>query len=137
MDNGLLTGDSPAEVETHYYEIKEGGRLEETRKTFQGGHIKSKGDMIMKKEKLIPRPMKEKKVKGRFHEGTCHVCANRVSFFYRLPPRIRIPQETLDRMTEEAEERAKSQIIEGYVQGELNYEDDKFQAGGWWKIKKE
>jgi hypothetical protein len=93
--------------------------------------------MIMKKEKLIPRPMKEKKVKGRFHEDTFHVCAHRVSFFYRLPPRIRIPQETLDRMTEEAEERAKSQIIEGYVQGELNYEDDKFQAGGWWKIKKE
>ncbi len=23
MGNGLLTGDSPAEVETHYYEIKE------------------------------------------------------------------------------------------------------------------
>ena len=75
--------------------------------------------------------------KRRVHEGTVHVCAHRVSFYYRLPPRIRIPQETLDRMTEEAEERAKSQIVEGYIEGELNYENDWIQAGGWWRIEKD
>jgi hypothetical protein len=72
----------------------------------------------------------------RIFEGTVHVCAHTVPFYYRLPTRIHFPQETLDRLKEEAEDRAKSQIIEGYVEGELNYETEKFQAGGWWRIEK-
>ena len=72
----------------------------------------------------------------RFHEGTVHVCAHNVSFYYRLPPRKHVSQETLDRLNEEAEERAQSQITEGYVQGELNYETEEFQARGWWKIER-
>lgn len=74
--------------------------------------------------------------KSRVYEGTVHVCAHRVPFYYRLPPRIHIRAETLDRMKEEAEERAKSQIIEGYVQGELNFETEELQATGWWRIEK-
>jgi hypothetical protein len=67
-----------------------------------------------------------------FHEGTVHVCAHRVSFFYRIP--CLLYNDTKQCLTEEAESRAKSQIIKGYVQGELNYETDDFQATGWWRI---
>jgi hypothetical protein len=74
------------------------------------------------------------KPKQRVHEGVVHVCAHRVLFFYRLPKYTKVSVSLIGRLNDEAEERAKSQIIEGYVQGELNYEDDKFQAGGWWKI---
>lgn len=73
--------------------------------------------------------------KQRVHEGICYVCAHRVSFFYRIPKNTRVSVTLIARLNEEAEERAKSQIIEGYVEGELNYEDDKFQARGWWKIE--
>jgi len=76
------------------------------------------------------------KTKQRVHEGTVHVCAHTVSFFYRLPSRVRISGETKTCMTQEAEDRAKSQIIEGYVQGELFYVDDRIDAGGWWKIER-
>jgi len=73
----------------------------------------------------------------RIFEGEVHVCAHRVPFYYRLPRRIHFDQHRLDCMKEAAEERAKSQIIEGYVEGELNYETEKFQATGWWRIEKD
>jgi hypothetical protein len=38
-------------------------------------------------------------------------------------------------MKDLTEDRVKSQIIEGYVEGELNYETEKFQATGWWRIE--
>jgi len=90
----------------------------------------------VKKPRLtdIPQPVKEKKPKGRFHEGSTQVCAHTVSFWYRLPARKRIDKDELFRMTEHAEERAKEMIIQGFVQGELNYETDRFQATGWWRI---
>ena len=74
------------------------------------------------------------KTKQRIHEGTAHVCAHRVSYFYRLPKFKRVTPVLKERMDQEAEERAKSQIIEGYVQGELNYETENFQAQGWWSL---
>ena len=107
MGDGLLTGDTPAEVETHNFSTKD-----------------------------IPQPVKEKKPKGRFHEGVIHVCAHRVSFFYRLPPKKRISTDDLSRMTMGAEERAQECISQGYVEGELNYQTEKFQATGWWTIEK-
>lgn len=77
--------------------------------------------------------------KERIHKGICYVCAHRVSFFYHIPydSRVNTNVVLISRLNEEAENRAKSQIIEGYVSGELNYEDDNFQATGWWKIEKD
>ena len=106
MGDGLLTGDTKAEVETHTFSTKD-----------------------------IPQPVKEKKVKGRFHEGVFSAFAHRVSFFYRLPARKRISKENLEDLTAAAMEQAEECICNGYVQGELNYENDRFQAGGWWKIE--
>jgi hypothetical protein len=75
------------------------------------------------------------KPKRRIFEGTVRVCAHNVYFYYDLPPRTRISDIDKTHLTEEAEERAKSQIIENYVQGELNYEDDRIGSRGWWNIK--
>lgn len=43
--------------------------------------------------------------------------------------------ELKTQLTEEAESRAKTQIIEDYVEGELNYETDNLQLSGWWTTK--
>ena len=40
------------------------------------------------------------------------------------------------RLRDEAEERAKTCIIEGYVEGELNYEDEDSSYRGWWQIER-
>ena len=68
--------------------------------------------------------------KQRVHEGICYVCAHRVSFFYRLPKNTRTSVTLIARLNEEAEERAKTCIIEGYIQGELNYEIGSMPAAG-------
>jgi hypothetical protein len=108
MNNGTLTGDSPAEVISSNYNVA-----------------------------VIPQPVKEKKAKGRFHEGSTRVCAHNVSFYYRLPARVRISKDELFQMTEAVEERAMECIVQGFIQGELNYETDRFQATGWWRINNE
>lgn len=108
LGNGLLTSDTPAEVDTHSYDIT-----------------------------LIPQPVKVKKPKGRFHEGTFSAFAHRVSFFYRLPARKRISQEELEALTAAAMDRVEECICNGYVQGELNYETERLQATGWWRIDNE
>ena len=68
-----------------------------------------------------------------FHEGTVFVCAHRVTFFYRIPSVV--STDIKNRLTEAAEKRAKEQIVEGCLQGELNYENDEIQARGWWMIE--
>jgi hypothetical protein len=68
-------------------------------------------------------------------DGTVHVCAHEVSFWFKGDKPI--TDELKERLTEEAEERSKSQIIEGYVQGELNYEDEECSYTGWWTTLKE
>jgi hypothetical protein len=108
MGDGHLTGSTPAAVETYNVRVT----------------------------KILPSK-KEPKPKGRFHEGTTNVCAHRVAYYYRLPPRVRISKDELFRMTEAAEERAQEMIIQGYVQGELNYETDRLQSTGWWRIDHE
>ena len=111
MNNGTLTGESPAEVLTTRYDVT-----------------------------VLPQPVKEKKPKGRFHEGSTRVCAHNihnVTFYYRLPARVRISKDELFQMTEAAEERAMECISDGCVEGELNYETDRFQATGWWRINNE
>jgi len=108
MNNGTLTGESPAEV------------------------LLTRHDVI-----VLPQPVKEKKPKGRFHEGSTQVCAHNVTFYYRLPARVRISKDELFQMTEAAEERAQECIVQGWISGELNYETDRFQATGWWRINNE
>jgi hypothetical protein len=68
----------------------------------------------------------------RIFEGTVHVCAHQVPFYYRLPSRVKISKDERLLMTEAAEERAKSQITD--VAGELNYQPERLQATGWWRI---
>lgn len=108
IGEGLLTGETAAEVDTHSFNVE-----------------------------VIPQPKKEKKAKGRFHEGSFSAFAHRISFYYRLPPRKRISKEDLDALTEAAMERAEECLCNSYVQGELNYETERFQATGWWRINNE
>ena len=77
------------------------------------------------------------KVKPRFkiYEGIVEVCAHRVSFFYQLPVEVELSDDVKTNLTEEAESRVKACIIEGYVQGELNYESEQLSCTGWWKIE--
>lgn len=65
------------------------------------------------------------------------VCAHRVSYRWDFPCEG-MDAETKERLDEEAEERAKHCIIEGYITGELcavvpvgsEYEE----VHGWWSI---
>jgi hypothetical protein len=77
-----------------------------------------------------------KKPHNATFEGTISVCAHHVSFWFRGDS-IGFCDELKARLTEAAEERAKSQITEGYIQGELCYVDSPSEReySGWWKIE--
>jgi len=77
-----------------------------------------------------------KKPHNATFEGTLTTCAHQVSFWFRGDC-IGFCDELKARLTEAAEERAKSQIIEGYVSGELCYTDSPVEReyNGWWEIK--
>ncbi|MBE3144535.1 MAG: hypothetical protein IMZ61_11520 [Planctomycetes bacterium] len=126
----LPNGTSPQELQEHLEDLVTYGTGEGLLTAETEAVVESYRDTY----KVIPEPVKEKKSKGRFHEGSTQVCAHRVSFYYRLPPRVRISKDELFRMTEAAEERAQECIVQGYVQGELNYETERVQATGWWRI---
>lgn len=68
--------------------------------------------------------------------GTVAVCCHRVSFCYNDVIGDRLPKDLRDQLTEEAEERARFQITEGYCCGELNclYKGD-HEIRGTWEIK--
>ena len=71
-------------------------------------------------------------------QGNVKVCAHDVRF--NFSGTIKPDQDTDELktlLTEEAETRAKTCIVEDYVEGELNYETDDLQLSGWWTIKKE
>jgi ribulose bisphosphate carboxylase small subunit len=42
----------------------------------------------------------------------------------------------IDALMEHAEERVKEMVIQGYVSGELVYEDEDRSFTGYWEIKK-
>ncbi len=65
-------------------------------------------------------------------EGSVTVCCHSVTFYYNLPRPITNLEKIY--LSAEAEDRAKSQIIEGYNQGELNYESEDLSCTGWWRI---
>ncbi len=65
-------------------------------------------------------------------------CCHYVSFNYDVG-KIKLTDELKSRLTEEAEDRAKTCIIEGYIQGELNClwvssGGKEQEIRGWWKI---
>jgi hypothetical protein len=63
-----------------------------------------------------------------------HVCAHNIYFYFNLPRDI--TEEEKSFLKTEAEDRAQSQIIEGYVEGELNYESETLSCRGWWRIER-
>ena len=65
-------------------------------------------------------------------EGSVTVCCHNVSFRYTLPRPITNQEKAF--LVQEAEDRARSQIIEEYNQGELNYESEDLSCTGWWRI---
>ena len=68
------------------------------------------------------------------HQGEITVLAHIISF--RWSGEQKITSEMQEALTELAENRAKECIIEGYVSGELIYDNDNLFYRGWWEIKK-
>jgi len=66
--------------------------------------------------------------------GTVHVCAHYVPFYYDLPREVTDEEKKF--LINEAESRAKSQIVEDYIEGELNYESETLSCRGWWHIER-
>lgn len=74
--------------------------------------------------------------KGLTVDGIVEVCAHRVSWWFRGGQPI--GEELRARLEEEAESRAKYGINEGYVSGELCYDDSEYgEYIGWWTIERE
>jgi hypothetical protein len=74
--------------------------------------------------------------KEKDFEGNLRICAHNVHFSYW--GMALITDENKRYMTEEAEECATNLIIQGYVAGELSYEDETTPyMRGWWEIVKE
>ena len=74
-------------------------------------------------------------------EGDFEACGHTITFHYDLRG---VPnsddQEVIDRLTVEAEERARTMIADECVAGELNAlipvdgPDGHMEVGGWWQI---
>lgn len=71
-------------------------------------------------------------------EGTINVCAHRVAYSY-WEAENDIPDDLVVEMEEEAEERAKKCITEGYVSGDLNFyrSEPEEEIRGWWEIQRD
>ena len=66
--------------------------------------------------------------------GQVYVCCHQVDYWYDITG-VRLTDGTATRLETEAEDRAKTCIIESYWSGELNcLIDGKREVGGWWKI---
>lgn len=75
------------------------------------------------------------------YEGTIEVCAHRVTFRY-WDFELELTDELKHVLEQEAEDRAKHSINEGYHSGELNclygdheHDGESSEIGGWWEIK--
>ena len=69
--------------------------------------------------------------------GFVNTCCHSVSWWFRGQSEVSDNLKAL--MAEHAEERARSKIIEGYNQGELNFldTDTETEYTGWWNISRE
>ena len=86
---------------------------------------------------------KTRKPKQFVHEGSVEVLCHNVTYYFHCPREV--DDELARYLDEEAESRAKSQITEGYTQGELNYEGNdpadetrqkEINCRGWWQIER-
>ncbi len=59
----------------------------------------------------------------------------KINYYWNLTDYPDLSDEMLERLNGEAKERIFSQILDGYVEGELVYEDDDITVYGWWFIK--
>lgn len=74
--------------------------------------------------------------KNIFYSET-EVCCHRILFWYDLIT-LKQTDELKERLTEEAESRAKACIVDGCRSGELNcLWEGETEVRGWWEIVKE
>ena len=71
--------------------------------------------------------------KRRIFDGTVEVCCHTVKFWYDIGRR-KLTDELKERLTEEAESRAKDRINADYHSGDLNCLYNDAEISGWWGI---
>jgi hypothetical protein len=84
--------------------------------------------------------LKNKQRKRNVVSGTVSVCAHRVTFWYDIGG-YPLTAELDEALTQKAEQRAKTCIIDGYVSGELNCyyvfdSDHDAEIRGMWEIER-
>jgi len=67
-------------------------------------------------------------------KGHVNVCCHRIEFRYDIG-RLRPNAKTLERLEDEARNRARELIIDGCGQGELNCLAGGKEIRGWWRIE--
>lgn len=74
----------------------------------------------------------------RVASGEVEACCHRIDFYYDIGDQ-ELSEEDLADLESEAEDRAKTMIVDGYISGELCYllRDDDTELHGWWSIKKD
>ncbi len=82
---------------------------------------------------------KHTKTRQRIAEGEINCCCHYVEFYYKVG-NARITEDDLQRLEEEAEQRATTMIAEGYYQGDLccltftPVRQQERELFGWWSI---
>ncbi len=89
-------------------------------------------------KRVKAKPPTEQTVDGVLH----NVCQHYVTWWYHVPSNREITDDMRTHLEEEAEERAKHCIIEGYDSGELNclyvFDDGTDEElRGWWAIERD
>ncbi len=56
----------------------------------------------------------------------------KINYYWNLGDYPDLDIETLERLNDEAKKRIFSQILDGYIEGELVYQDNDIEVYGWW-----
>jgi len=67
-------------------------------------------------------------------EGVASICAHRITWNYEVED-LQVTPAMQKALENEAEERAKTMIIEGFTSGELNCVWNEHEIRGWWQIE--
>ena len=68
------------------------------------------------------------------YEGITSTLAHSIFFWFHGDKRMSAAMKKRLKVT--AQLRARECIMDGYVEGELNYEDEWYNYRGWWKIQR-